>query len=146
MAARSGNADDYTQMIQATVNDYDQVITQLATVKFNKAKHKVVIGYSMGAQMGIILSAQNEHVSHLITMVPPAVKNVPVVSPIAFVEKVAIPWLLILASDDQFSTPEDNKNLVANASKLMEHKTFSSGHMLPSDYVTEVTHWLKNIK
>jgi dienelactone hydrolase len=122
------------------------VVTQLAAGKFKEAKRRVVVGYSMGAQMAILLSARNTHISHLITMVPPAVKNVLAVSPSEFAEKVTVPWLLILASEDQFSTAEDNQILIRKAPTSMEHKTFDSGHLLPSEYVIEVTNWIDKIE
>ena len=59
---------------------------------------------------------------------------------------MTVPWLLILASEDQFSTAEDNQILIRKAPTSMEHKTFDSGHLLPSEYVIEVTNWIDKIE
>ncbi len=143
--ARAGNPEAYIEMIENTVQDYNTVLERMLTRNFKETSHVLAVGYSMGAQMGVLLSAKNDKVTHLVTMVPPAVKNVPAVSPGNFADKVSVPWLLITASDDQFSKPEDNQHLVDVAGKSLTNIELKSGHALPKKYLAEVANWVEAI-
>jgi len=143
-AARKGEPGSYKSMIENTIDDYNTLIADLQR-EFPEAEHLVAIGYSMGAQMAVLLSAENPAVTHLVTMVPPFVENVPAVAPINHAADVKVPWLLMTANKDQFSTPEENARLVAKISSPLDHKSFDSGHVLPVEYLTVVTSWIADI-
>jgi len=140
MSARKGEPAAYRAMIENTIADYNSVIAKLQK-NFPDTKRIVAVGYSMGAQMAVLLAAQNDAVTHIVTMVPPYVGNVPVVAPITYADDVKVPWLLLTANKDQFSTPEQNAKLAAAASVTVDHKTFHSGHVLPAEYLAEVEAW-----
>ena len=140
-AARRGNSEAYQNMIKGTVKDY-QFLLDKVMKNYKKTKHVLVVGYSMGAQMGTLLAAQDDRVTHLATMVPPAVRNVPEVSPIKFASDVQVPWLLITSTKDEFSTHEQNAELIAAAGKTPTNVSFDSGHMLPEGYVGSIENWL----
>ncbi len=140
-AARKGEAAAYQKMIKDTVGDY-QFLLDRVMKNFKNSKHVLVVGYSMGAQMGTILAAQDKRVTHLATMVPPAVRNVPGVSPINFAPNVKVPWLLLTAAKDEFSTSEQNAELIAAGGQTLTNVSFESGHALPQSYVAAIGSWL----
>ena len=122
-AARKGDSAAYQKMITETVGDYKFLLDKVIN-NFENTKQILVVGYSMGAQMGTLLTAQDKRVTHLATMVPPAVRNVPEVSPVTFAPDVQVPWLLMTAGRDQFSTPEQNAELAAVAGQKPTTVTF----------------------
>lgn len=144
MAARKGDSKAYQAMIRETVQDYRFLLDKVLK-KYDDTDQVLVVGYSMGAQMGTLLAAEDKRVTHLVTMVPPAVRNVPEVSPIKFAPQVTIPWLLIMAKNDQYSTREQNAELVEAAGRTPDTRIFDSRHVLPGDYVAEVEGWIDSI-
>ncbi|WP_162627747.1 alpha/beta hydrolase [Erythrobacter sp. KY5] len=139
--ARSGDAGPYRAMINLTVADYVELLDYIDK-RFGRPERLLAIGYSMGAQTAILLSAQDDRVSHIATMVPPAVRNVPDVAPITFADHVKSKWLLVTAGKDQFSTPEQNTELVALAGANLTRVEFDSGHRLPREYTHVVSEWI----
>lgn len=140
-AARSGDSAAYEAMISGTVQDYRFFLDKILS-RYSETMQVLVVGYSMGAQMGTMLAAQDERVTHLVTMVPPAVRNVPAVSPIRFAPEVKIPWLLIIAEEDEYSSQQQNEELAAAAGRAPETRSFDSKHVLPADYVKTVEEWI----
>lgn len=141
LAARKGDTAAYEAMILKTIDDYRFMLDKMLQ-KYADTRGVLVIGYSMGAQMGVLLAAQDDRVTHLVTMVPPAVRNVPAVSPITFAPKVTVPWLLLMAEKDQYSTPEQNAELVAAAGRTPDVRHFDSKHVLPEGYVDALEDWV----
>jgi len=141
MAARTGDTQAYQGMISDTVGDYQFLLNRLMK-NFKDTKHVLVVGYSMGAQMGTLLAAQDKRVTHLATMVPPAVRNVPEVSPINFAPNVHVPWLLVTATKDEFSSRAQNAELIAASGQTLTNVSFDSGHALPQSYVGAIESWL----
>lgn len=139
--ARAGDPASYQAMIEDTISDYRFLMDRIAE-RHPDARQVVAVGYSMGAQMATLLSAQDPRISHLVTMVPPAVQNVPAVAPITHAAKVEAHWLLLTANKDRFATPDQNRAL-ADAAAGVKHLTFASGHMLPAIYVSEIGVWLQ---
>lgn len=144
-AARKGETEAYRMMINDTVDDY-QFLLDRVMKNFDGTRHILVVGYSMGAQMGTMLAAQDDRVTHLATMVPPAVRNVPEVSPINFAPDVQVPWLLLTAMKDEFSTNEQNAELIKVAGQTLTNVSFDSGHALPQSYVNAIANWLDSQK
>ena len=145
MAARNGDSEAYQAMIRNTIKDYQFLLNRLLK-RYTNPKQVLAVGYSMGAQMATLLAASDERVTHLVTMVPPAVRNVPEVSPISFAPEVHIPWLLITADQDQYSSQAQNLELAEAAGKTPDLQSFDSKHVLPGDYVTSVIGWIDNIE
>ncbi|WP_286829882.1 MULTISPECIES: alpha/beta hydrolase family protein [Kordiimonas] len=144
LKARKGDSAAYEAMILKTVDDYQFALDKVLA-KYADTQRVLVVGYSMGAQTGVLLAARDPRVTHLVTMVPPAVRNVPAVSPLTFAPKVTVPWFLLMAEKDQYSTPEQNTELVAAAGRAPETRTFDSKHVLPASYVSAVEAWLDQI-
>lgn len=139
--AKRGKPDEYLAMINDTVKDYQFLLGKIEK-NFKKATDVVVIGYSMGAQMGTLLAAQDDRVTKLVTLVPPAAKNVPSVAPVKFASGVEVPWLLITAKKDEYSTKKQTQALLDAAGPKMTNVSFEGGHALPRSYVDTVTNWL----
>ncbi|WP_417451898.1 alpha/beta hydrolase family protein [Kordiimonas sp.] len=144
MAARNGNSAAYEAMITGTVGDYKFLLDKILK-KYSKTKQVLVVGYSMGAQMGSVLAAEDSRVTHLVTMVPPAVRNVAAVSPIRFAPDVKVPWLLITAERDEYSSRKQNEELIAAAGVAPDTASFDSKHVLPAAYVKTVKGWLDRV-
>ena len=143
--AREGDGLAYKAMINGTIQDYHLLIDTMLE-KHPNAKGVLAVGYSMGAQMATLLAAQDKRVTHLVTMVPPAVTNVPELAPVKFAPSVSIPWLLLTADKDQFATKEQNAALASAAGTPPDVKTFDSKHLLPADYVLSVQQWLDGVQ
>ncbi len=142
---RAGKSEAYLGMINDTLSDYDVLLEDVKR-RFGQPRQILVMGYSMGAQMSVLFAAKHEEVSHIITLVPPAVKDAPSVAPIKHAQKVKADWLLLTASQDQYSSKADNDALANAAGGNVDRIEFDSPHMLPRDYVHSVISWVANIK
>ncbi len=142
---RAGKSDAYLAMINGTMDDYDVLLEDVKR-RFGQPRQILVMGYSMGAQMSVLFAAKHEEVSHIITLVPPAVKDAPSVAPVNHAHKVQADWLLLTAGQDQYSSKADNDALVNAAGGNVDRIEFDSPHMLPIDYVHSVISWVANIK
>jgi len=140
-AARRGDSEAYQAMITKTVDDYQFLLDRILK-RYEDTDHILAVGYSMGAQMGTLLAAEDKRITHLVTMVPPAVRNVSEVAPISFAPDVTIPWLLLIAENDEYSSKKENSELVAAAGKAPMVVSFDSKHVLPGSYVATVETWL----
>lgn len=141
--AHAGEPGPYQAMIVDTVRDAQALLTQvLANGK--KPPRVLVAGYSMGAQVGLLLASREPRITHLVTMVPPHVD--PVLgdaAPVNRMGQVHQAWLLLTANRDVFSTEEDTRKLFdAAPSKRKTRRAFDSGHALPREYLDEVRRWL----
>ncbi len=142
---RAGQSEAYLAMINGTLNDYDVLLEEVKS-HYGQPRHILVMGYSMGAQMAVLFAAKHKEVSHIVTMVPPAVKDAPSVAPVTHAHKVRANWLLLTASRDQFSTRADRDALVKAAGDKMHRVEYDSPHMLPQSYVDKVIDWIANIR
>ena len=143
--AKTGKPEHYLEMIEGTVGDYDILLSKM-TKSFGKPQHVLVMGYSMGAQMAVLFAAQNDAVTHIVTMVPPAVKDVQKVAPVNHAANVKAKWLLITASQDQYASKADNDALVKAGGERLTRVEFDSKHMLPKSYSDAVITWVSAIE
>ncbi|MGE6759965.1 alpha/beta hydrolase [Corallococcus interemptor] len=141
--AHAGEPGPYQAMISGTVRDA-QVLLAKVLAHGKKPPKVLVAGYSMGAQVGLLLASREPRITHLVTMVPPHVD--PVLgdaAPVNRMDHVHQSWLLLTANRDSFSTEEDNRKLFdAAPSKRKTRRTFDSGHALPREYLEAVRGWL----
>ncbi len=142
---RAGQSQAYLAMINGTLSDYDVLLEEVKR-QFGQPKRILVMGYSMGAQMAVLFAAKHGEVGHIVTLVPPAVTDVPSVAPVTHAHKVQANWLLLTASRDQFSTRADSDALVKAAGDKMHRVEYDSPHMLPQSYVDKVIDWIANIR
>lgn len=141
IAAREGNTAAYEAMITETLTDYQQLIDRMHE-EAGGTTDVLVVGYSMGAQMATLLAARDERVTHIVTLVPPAVENVPALAPINAAPRIKRPWLLLTSSDDPFASDQQNAELEAAGGEFVTRIGFNGGHALPASYVSVVENWL----
>ena len=140
-----GKRSDYENMILDTAMDYKHLMNALEAT-FGKIDFTVA-GYSMGAQVSLILGATDNRINKVLSIVPPNVDNkVAKVAPINFVSMLADQrvWLLT-ASGDEYADNSDNLLLFTNIdSSNKKHLSFDSGHILPEGYTDKLRPWFEN--
>lgn len=144
--AHAGDTAPYQAMIVDTVRDAQALLTKV--LAGSKPPRVLVAGYSMGAQVALLVASREPRVTHLVTMVPPHVA--PVLgdaAPVNRMSSVHPSWLLLTAAKDPFSTAENNRALFEAApGKRKVRKDFDSGHALPREYLDEVRRWLRETR
>ncbi|ABF92943.1 conserved hypothetical protein [Myxococcus xanthus DK 1622] len=140
--AHQGDPSGYVAMIADTVRDAHALLTTVLAK--GQPPRVLVAGYSMGAQVGILLAAREPRMTHLVTMVPPNIDpSMEEVAPSRHMASVHQDWLLLTANKDDFAPVADSRALFdAAPSRRKTHKTFDSGHVLPREYLEEVRRWL----
>ena len=137
--------DPYETMISDTVKDHrvllDWVTQQL---QFDHSQINVA-GYSMGGQTSLLLAGVDQRIAAVAAVVPPHLDDkTALVAP-----KNIMPGLadnrvwLFTANDDEYAEKAQNQALFdAIPSQNKMHFHFDSGHILPSDYIEDLTDWL----
>ncbi|AKF85292.1 hypothetical protein MFUL124B02_11080 [Myxococcus fulvus 124B02] len=140
--AHKGEPARYMKMISDTVGDAHALLS--AVLAQGKPPRVLVVGYSMGAQAGLLLAAREKRITHLITMVPPHIDpSMEEVAPSRHMSTIRQDWLLLTANQDDFAPVADSRALFESAPSVRKtHKTFDSGHALPKEYLDEVRRWL----
>ncbi|QSQ21242.1 alpha/beta fold hydrolase [Pyxidicoccus parkwayensis] len=144
--AHAGDTAPYQAMIVDTVRDAQTLLAKV--LAGSRPPRVLVAGYSMGAQVALLLASREPRVTHLVTMVPPYVD--PVLgdaAPVNRMGSVHQAWLLLTATKDTFSTAENNRALFEAApGRRKVRKEFDSGHALPREYLDEVRRWLSETR
>ena len=137
----------YTDMIIGSIRDYRLVMQWLrAQASFSEVDKTLIVGYSMGAQMALILASYETNIDQVIAMVPPYVKaNISPVAPRLHVHNIKNAQVFILAAkQDPYSSIENTQltfDHITSQNKSIQW--FDSGHLLPSDYYLEVLSFIK---
>lgn len=142
-----GERAPYEQMIVDTVKDYRMALDWLAAQAWVDQDRIRVTGYSMGAQMALLLAAADNRVRSVAAMVPPHLdRKVAAVAPSTaarFLSGVEV-WLLT-AEHDEYAPHQDNLELFAALpGPDKTHLTFPGGHLLPASYVEAIQTWLSS--
>ena len=127
----------YTDMIIGTVRDYRLALNWVKKELELKDTSVLVAGYSMGAQMSLLLASYESDINQVMVMVPPFVSEpLSPVAPRLHVSRINDANLIILAAkQDPYST-EQNYQLVFDEISTPNKaiKWFDSGHLLPENY------------
>lgn len=103
-----------------------------------------VAGYSMGAQMALLLGGMDERVGAVLAVVPPHVDDkIAVAAPRNAVSGLAGKkvWLLS-ADDDAYASQAQNLALFeALPTADKRHLRFAGGHLLPAEYAEFLDDW-----
>jgi dienelactone hydrolase len=134
----------YEAMIKDTVIDHRLLLDWIEGQKDLDQNNIRVAGYSMGAQVSLLLASVDQRIKHVLAIVPPFVKHkLPHISPVSAVPLLnKTPVLLVTANKDQYSTEDQNQQLfsaISSESKI--HMIFNSDHLLPSNYVNSLVYW-----
>lgn len=140
-----GRRAPYEQMIIDTVRDYRYLLDWVLQQPTIDADRVQVTGYSMGAQMALLLAAADHRVHAVAAMVPPHLDGkVAAVAPALAASGLAGKRVWLLSADkDDYASPAQNTALFdAIPSANKKHLRFESGHLLPADYVSALQDWL----
>ncbi|GGO69725.1 alpha/beta hydrolase family protein [Bowmanella pacifica] len=139
-----GERHHYEAMIHDTVVDHRILLDWLSTQPQFDNQQLHVAGYSMGAQVSLLLAAVDKRISKVLAVVPPHVDDkTALVSVLQWVAGLKDNSVTLLSADnDEHASQEDNQrlfNLIPSQSK--QHIRFNAGHILPEDYPTKLQHW-----
>ncbi|MDF3123840.1 alpha/beta fold hydrolase [Rheinheimera sp. 1928-s] len=140
-----GEREPYEQMLVDTVRDHRVLLDWLVQhPQIDSSKMKLV-GYSMGAQISLLLAGVDSRIHSVAAIVPPHMNNTTaVVAPLNLMEGLADNQVwLFTADDDEYASIKQNQQLfdaLPNTDKKLFR--FDSGHLLPADYVTKLEPWL----
>jgi dienelactone hydrolase len=140
-----GEREPYERLIVDSVKDWRVLLDWVAQQpQFDRSNIRAA-GYSMGAQMALLLAGTDGRVSAVAAMVPPGLTNrVAVVAPLNVAPQLADTrvWLLT-ADDDEHASVDENASLFAALPGVgKQHLRFAGGHLLPPDYVERLLPWL----
>lgn len=140
-----GKKVPYEAFITNTVKDHRILIDWLTEQpQFDKSQINVA-GYSMGGQVSLLLAGIDRRINNVAAIVPPHLDDkTALVAPKNVLNGLANNkvWLFT-ADDDEYANKKQNSllfNLIPSENK--KHFRFDSGHILPSNYVDNLTDWL----
>ncbi|MCA1931182.1 S9 family peptidase [Rheinheimera sp.] len=140
-----GEREPYETMLIDTVRDHRVLLDWLVQQpKLDKNNIKLA-GYSMGAQISLLLAGVDSRIHSVAAIVPPHMNSTTaVVAPLNLMAGLADNQVwLFTADDDEYASIQQNQQLfdaLPNPDKKLFR--FASGHLLPADYVTKLEPWL----
>jgi dienelactone hydrolase len=140
-----GEREPYERLIVDTVKDWRVLLDWVALQPQFDRNNIRAAGYSMGAQMALLLAGTDDRVSAVAAMVPPGLTNrVATVAPLNVAPQLAAArvWLLTADNDDHASADENASLFAALPGAGKQHLRFAGGHLLPADYVERLLPWL----
>lgn len=142
-----GEREPYERLIVDTVKDYRVLLDALARQPLLEAGQVRAAGYSMGAQMALLLAGVDPRVHSVAAMVPPHLGcTVAAVAPISVAARLAHTevWLLTADDDDYASRAQNAALFAALPGAGKQHLRFPSGHVLPASWVQTLQPWLQS--
>jgi dienelactone hydrolase len=143
-----GQREPYESLIVETVKDYRTLLDGLAQLPNLDDARVTAVGYSMGAQMALLLAGTDARVRAVAAMVPPGVDDkVAAVAPHNVAPRLGrtTVWLLT-ADDDEYASVDANGALFAALpGSGKRHLRFPGGHVLPVDYVAALQPWFASV-
>jgi dienelactone hydrolase len=140
-----GEREPYERLIVDTVKDWRVLLDWVVRQPQFDRGHIRAAGYSMGAQMALLLAGTDGRVSAVAAMVPPGLTDrVAVVAPLNVAPRLATTrvWLLTADDDEHASVAENAALFAALPGPGKQHLRFAGGHLLPADYVECLLPWL----
>jgi len=147
MAALSTGKDLslYRHMILDTVKDHRVLLDWIQTQPQLDNNKIQLAGYSMGAQISLLLAAVDSRVTDVLAIVPPFVdeKGLVMISPMALASSLTGNRLMLITADeDKYATSVQNTQLFnAIASPNKHRAVMASGHILPESYLKHLENW-----
>lgn len=139
-----GEREPYERMVIDTVKDYRVMLDWLETQPFVQPGQVRATGYSMGAQMALLLAGVDARVRSVAAIVPPHLGcTVAAVAPISVAARLSdVEVWLLTGDDDEYASRADSASLFATLpGPSKTHLRFDAGHVLPADYVEQLRPW-----
>lgn len=139
-----GQREPYERMVTDTVRDYRLLLNWVQQQTPLDATRVQAAGYSMGAQIALLLAGVDPRVKAVAAIVPPHLDDkVAAVSPRnAFAGLGATRVWLLSADQDEYARPDQSAALFeALPGPEKRHLRFASGHALPAAYVEQLEAW-----
>lgn len=140
-----GEREPYERLIVDTVKDYRVLLDWIEGQPRLDATRIRATGYSMGAQMSLLLAATDARITGVAAMVPPHLgRTVAAVAPMTVAPRLkqAEVWLLTADDDEHASSAGNAALFAALPTPAKRHFTFPGGHVLPPAYVERLQPWL----
>lgn len=140
-----GEREPYERLVVDTVRDYRVLLDWVVQQPQFDAGRVRAAGYSMGAQMALLLAGVDARVHSVAAMVPPHLdRKVAAVAPSTVASRLAAVevWLLTADDDDHASRADNAALFAALPGSAKKHLTFPGGHVLPPVYVERLQPWL----
>lgn len=139
-----GNKKDYVEMINHTVLDHRVLIDWIAQQKQLDINNTHVAGYSMGAQLSLLLAGVDKRISNVLAIVPPHIEDTTAsVAPknvVSLLNNQKV-WL-VTADNDEYATEDENQSLFsAITASDKKHIVLKGSHILPQAYVDSLVDW-----
>lgn len=140
-----GEREPYERLIVDTVKDHRMLLDWIETQPRLDGTRIRATGYSMGAQMALLLAATDTRITGVAAMVPPHLgRTVAAVAPMTVAPRLqrAEVWLLTADDDEHASSAGNAALFAALPTPAKQHVTFPGGHVLPPAYVERLQPWL----
>ena len=141
-----GKREPYESMIIDTVRDYRVLLDWIEQQPQFDQSRTTAAGYSMGAQVALLLGSVDDRIEQILSIVPPYLDNKTAIValnnfvPDTHAEKV---WL-VTANDDEYASVEENNALFSLISApIKKHIQLDGDHILPEGYYTQLTGWFE---
>ncbi len=140
-----GEREPYEAMLVDTVRDHRVLLDWLVQQPQLDKNNIKLAGYSMGAQISLLLAGVDSRIQSVAAIVPPYMNNTTAaVAPLNLMAGLTDNQVwLFTADDDEYASIKQNQQLfdaLPNADKKLFR--FDSGHLLPADYVAKLEPWL----
>ncbi len=141
-----GNQLDYENMVRETVLDHRVLLDWIETNPALDPAWIKVSGYSMGAQVALLLAGIDQRITGVLAIAPPHIgSGTAVVAPQnVATELVGKQVWMLSANDDEYASSDQNLALFASfPSKDKRHLVYAGGHILPEGYVNDLGGWFQ---
>lgn len=140
-----GDKKDYQGMIIDTTKDLRVLLDWIESQPQLDNQRIAVAGYSMGAQISLLLSALDERISKTLAMVPPFIDDkLALVAPKNLLVNIKNQHVWLLSGNDDENASEVDNDYIYQLipSQYKKHIKFEEGHILPEDYPQKIVDWL----
>jgi len=147
MTALTSGSDvtPYRDMILNTVKDHRVLLDWIQTQPQLDNNKIQVAGYSMGAQLSLLLAAVDPRINDILAIVPPFIeeKELALISPVTLASLLANNRLMLITADaDEYASIEQNTQLFDAITSTNKHRVvIAGGHILPKNYLMHLKHW-----
>ncbi len=149
----------FENLMTSTVKDIRIIMDYIENSNTQTDQSFSVIGYSMGANIAIILSVSDDRISAVVACVPPinhpakeiesfdwsekVIQGQIDITPMTYARLQSSPIILLMGKKDYFYTQEEVTSFFENVStKDKELIFFDSGHILPNEYKVDAIKWI----